>query len=184
MVLYLLSTNGIDIEKYPLTFNEFREICRDSTPQLVGLDRSQWDSGGYDGVNGARVITEQPQPSYNTETQKLVALEPVWDNDAGQWVKGWATPDLSDEEIRISRYDPGNFLFQLFLSSNYATWFSSLPEYYRDNIPTIASRAKSDDNWTNLQAAYDQAKTTAPLTEIFRTEFQGIADTNGVPMTF
>ncbi|NJN74787.1 MAG: hypothetical protein HC799_19380 [Limnothrix sp. RL_2_0] len=180
-MLYLLSTDKLTIEQYPLTFQQFQRICRTSTPPM-GLDENEWDNGGYSGVNGAWAIAETSKPPYDEIEQFCKEATPTIVD--GAWTQQWEVTNKSDEQKRQEKYNPGGFLNEIKVHSGYVSWLLSLPVPAQMELVVTAATAKADDNWTELQNFYNGIIIGFPMADAVRGELQEIATNNGILFTF
>ena len=81
-------------------------------------------------------------------------------------------------------YNPAQFLQQMFQSSTFEVWLNNFSNFKQAGFLDAATNAKVDGNWEVVQGLYDQFKmATSPSIEAI-AEWQAVANTNNISLTF
>lgn len=153
-ILYSQSTQTT--KSYPRT---------DDAP-IVGLDS--------DYLVLTQVQTVPPVHDPGTQT---VSSQYVVDTNALEYRQEWTVS-------QIEVYDPAQFLQQMFASSTFESWLSNFSVFKQSGFMNGATNAKVDNNWTVVQAMYDQLKAGFAPSQVSIDEWQSYADTNGISFIF
>jgi hypothetical protein len=113
-----------------------------------------------------------------------VEIEPVFNSELGRWEQAWDYVAKSDEEKRLAKYNPAQFLQQMFANAVFETWLSNFSTFKQAGLLDACTNAKVDNNWTVVQAIYDQYKAGVAPGEPNTAAWQVIADDCGIPLIF
>ena len=126
--------------------------------------------------------TAQNNP--DPETLNIIEDTPVFNNELNRWEQAWNYVAKTAEELRLAKYNPAQFLQQMFMSQSFAVWMENFTSFQQTGLANTATNAKIDNNWTVMQSIYNQFKTGVAPSQAAIDEWQGYADANGIPFTF
>lgn len=165
---FLKSTNNTIT--YP--YNTYSDYPNTSFPQ--GSDYPEFE-----------VYWVHPTAQNNPDPTEYNAVEitPSFNTETNRWEQTWDYVAKSDEEKRLTKYNPAQFLQQMFANAAFETWLGNFSSFKQGGFMTAATNAKVDNNWTVVQSIYDQYK-VAVAPDAAVTQWQAIADANGIPLSF
>ena len=138
------------------------------------------DYPGFDVYWVHSTTPNNPDP----ETLNVVEDTPVFNNELNRWEQTWSYVPKTAEEIRLGKYNPAQFLQQMFSDAAFESWISNFSTFKQLGFGDAATNAKVDNNWTVLQAIYDGFKSAIAPSETDIEAWQSIADDNGILFNF
>jgi hypothetical protein len=168
---FLKSINNTTVDVYP--YNTRTDHPNTSFP-------SGSDYPGFSVYWVHPTAQNNPDPAeYNA-----VEIEPVFNPSSGRWEQAWDYVAKSDEEKRLAKYNPAQFLQQMFANAAFETWLSNFSTFKQAGFLDAATNAKVDNNWLVVQTFYDMMVTANAPTPSAVAEWQALADVSGIPLTF
>lgn len=127
-----------------------------------------------------------PTAQSNPDPTLYNAVEgtPVFNAATNCWEQQWDYTPKTAEELRLQKYNPAQFLQQMFSNAAFETWIGNFSTFKQLGFGDAATNAKVDNNWSVLQAIYDQFKAAVAPSQTDIDAWQSIADDNGILFTF
>lgn len=135
---------------------------------------------------GFDVYWVHPTTPNNPDSTQYNTVEdtPVFNEVANRWEQSWSYIAKTAEELRLQKYNPAQFLQQMFSDAAFETWIGNFSTFKQLGFGDAATNAKVDNNWAVLQSIYDQFKSAVAPSETDIEAWQSIADDNGILFNF
>ena len=126
--------------------------------------------------------TQSPDFSAFTEPT-LSVLQKAWVDFVNSGEELEIIPDPEEPPVP-QPYNPAQFLQDMFASSSFENWLGQFSNFKQSGFMNAATNAKVDNDWSVVQGLYEGMAVAIPPTPEAVVEWQELADTNGIFLTF